>query len=174
MVSDVLTFLINRKNIIRLINSMEKVNDKLIGQNINVNLGNVRRFSIILYSTITIIEIALVSYNYVMFNDTIFFIPIYYGTIGKVLYLSLVYTIKEFYNGINHQLETIKKYFDEKKFLRKLIDRNGRNVIETDEFGYLHKEILIKRTMASKHKVLPTDGTHKVDVIPYGDNGSFK
>ncbi len=48
MVSDALTFVINQKRIIDLINRMEKVNEKLIKQNININLSRVRRLSIIL------------------------------------------------------------------------------------------------------------------------------
>lgn len=171
MVSDALTFLINQNSIIALINRMEKVNEKLIRQNINVDLGRVRRLSIILISTITILEIALVTYNYIVFEDAIWIIPLYLSTISKVFYVSLVYTIKEYYQGINNQLQCTKVFSDDNKLLKKA---RLKNVIENDEIGYLHKEILIKRTMADKRKPVPSDGTDKVvNVIPYGDNGTL-
>lgn len=173
MLSDALTFLINQKNIIHLIDRMEKITDKLIRENININLGRVRLLSIILISTITVIEVGLVTYNYVMFQDAIWFITLYLGTLGKVFYVLLVCIIMEYYKGINQQLQTTKIFFDEKKLIKK---QHWKNDIQADEFGYLHKEILIKRTMVSKpHKVLASDGiTHKVvNVIPYGDNNGL-
>lgn len=171
MVSDCITFLINQKNIIALINRMEKVNDKLNRVNIHVNLSRVRRLSIILIATITILEIGLVTYNFVVFKDAVWFIPMYLSTVAKVFYVSLVYTIKEYFQGINRQLENTKIFFDENKLIKKL---RLKNVNEPDEIGYLHKEILIKRTMAGKRKALSSDGMDKVvNVIPYGDNGSL-
>lgn len=169
MVSDSLTFLINQKKIIRLINRMEKVNDKLNRVNIYVNLAKVRRLSIVFVSTITILEIGLVTYNYVVFEDAIWFIPIYVSTVAKVFYISLVFITKKYFQGINDQLESTKQFFEQKKLLKK---KRLKNVKESDDFGYLHKEILYKRTIAGICKELASDGTDKVvNVIPYGDNG---
>lgn len=174
MVSDAITFLKNQKKIIDLINRMEKVNRKLIRDNVNVNLGRVKRLSIILISLITILEVSLMTYNFVKFNDAIWFTPIYLGTVGKVFYVTLVYITKEYFVGINQQLQNAKILFDENKLLKK---QRLKGVIGADEIevGYLHKEILIKQTNADKCKIFPLDGTDKVvNVIPYGDNGSFK
>lgn len=46
---------------------------------------------------------------------------------------------------------------------------------QTDEIGYLHKEILIKRTTIDKRKTMSLDGVGKVvNVIPLGDNGLLR
>lgn len=170
MISDAITFLINGKRITELIDTMEKVNEKLIKENIEINLGRVRIFSIILISAITIIEVGLVTYNYVVFKDAIWFIPIYLSTVAKVFYVALVYTIKEYFQGINQQLQSTKIFFEETRMLKK---KNVNKFPQIDEIGYLHKEILIKRTI--KRKVLPLDGAGKiVNVIPYGDNGLLR
>jgi len=172
MISDAFLFMLNQKKIIVLIDRMEKINEKLIRENIEVNLGRVRKLSIALICTITIIEVGLVTYNYVVFKDAIWFMPIYLSTVAKVFYVALVFTIKEYLQGINQQLQTTKIYFEENKLLKR---QRLINVLEDDKIGYLHKEILIKRTtMAGKRKDLPSDGARKVvNVIPYDDNGSF-
>lgn len=172
MISDALSFIINQKKIIFLIDRMEKINAKLIRENIEVNLGRVRKFTIALISTITITEVGLVLYNYVVFKDAIWFIPIYLSTVAKVFYVALVYTLKEYLQGINQQLQTTKLFFEENKLLKK---QRINKMIETEEIGYLHKEILIKRTMASTKKDLSLDGANKlVNVIPYDDNGLLR
>lgn len=171
MGSDAITFFKNQKKIIDLLNRMEKINEKLIRENINVNLCKVKRLSIILISTITIIEIGLVIYNFIVFEDAIWFVPLYVGTVGKVFYVSLLYIVKEYFDGINQQLQNAKTFFEENKLLKKQRMKNAN----ADENGYLHKEILTKRKNANKCKKIPTDGMEKVvNVIPYGDNGSFK
>lgn len=88
---------------------MEKINQKLIRENIDVNLGQVRKLSIFLVSAITIIEVGLVTYNYVVFKDAIWFLPIYLSTVAKVFYFTLVYTINMFFKGKNY-LCPLKEY----------------------------------------------------------------
>lgn len=168
MVTDAFSFFANQRKIIDLLNRMEKVNEKLIRQNIDVDLGKVRKVSVALISTVTILEVGLVAYNYVVFNDAIWFLPLYLSGLSKVFYIMLVHIIKEFFRGINDQLEATKLFFDENKFAKK---QKSKDEVDTNEFGYLHKEIITKRRVASNRKVSPVQKV--VKVIPYGDNGEF-
>lgn len=171
MVTDSLAFFVNQRKIIDLLYRMEKVNEKLIRQNIDVNLGTVRIISVALVLTVTGLEIGLVTYNYVVFHDAIWFVPLYLSGLSKVFYVTLVHITKEFFRGINNQLDATKVLFDENKIVKK---RKLNYDADTDEFGYLHKEITTTRKMAYKRKVFPANDMEKVvKVIPYADNGMF-
>ncbi|KAJ6641358.1 Gustatory receptor for bitter taste 66a [Pseudolycoriella hygida] len=168
MVSDNIAFLVNQRKILDLFDRMEKVNSKLIRENIIVNLSRVRRNTIILVVGITILEIGLVIYNFVFFQDAIWFIPIWLSTLAKVLYVSLVFVTKEFFQGLNQTLLTTQIFFNENKLLKK---ERLKNVIETDELSYLRREILVKQKIVARPKISPSVGLEKVvNVIPYGEN----
>lgn len=171
MVTDALSFLIHQKKILILIERMEKVNQKLIKENIVVDLGRVRLLSIILISLITATELGLVTYNYLVFKDALWFIPIYLTTLAKVFYVAMVFILKEFLQAINNHLETTKIFFEESKLLRK---QRFEDVVDPDEMGFLRREILTNRStvMTTKKNLLSHGDDGKVvNAIPYDDNG---
>lgn len=177
---DVIGFLINQKSMIVLIDRMQRVDDKLLKENIEINYGIVRQLTIILVILVAIVEFSLVGYNYYLFKDVmeqsywwlITCIPLFFSSISKIWYIILVFNVKQKFDAINDHFEITTTFFEElrKKNTRskqKLSDleddRTGTSTglssppstggHQTLNNGYLHKEINAKPVFKRLNKV---------------------
>ncbi|KAG4072025.1 hypothetical protein HA402_010962 [Bradysia odoriphaga] len=167
---DVIGILLNQNKIIACIDQMHKIDEKLLKENIEFDYFRLKRVTIILVAVITILELSLVTYNVLLFQefrlDSLYWIctgiPIFLSTISKVWYVALVYNVKQKFAAINDHFENTRKFFDlskkEKVIAALLKSPNERDDDDDDLPGYLHKEILV-RPMKRNRKI------HRVDEI---------
>lgn len=132
---------------------MHKIDEKLLKENIEIDYSRLKRLTIILVAVIMTLELSLVAYNLLLFQefklDSLYWIctgiPILLSTISKVWYIGLVYNVKQKFIAINDHLENTRKFFDltKKDVVGKALSK-PLNEGENDLPGYLHKEILCK------------------------------
>lgn len=137
---------------------MHKIDEKLLKENIEIDYRKLKRLTIILVVVITTLELSLVTYNLLLFQeftmDSLYWIctgiPILLSTISKVWYVTLVYNVKQKFSAINNHFENTRMFFDHSKKdkipteVKKSPNRQNHIDDENDLHGYLHKEILFK------------------------------
>lgn len=153
---DVIGFLVNQKKLIACVEQMQKIDEKLLKENIEFDYSRLKRMTIILVVVITTLELSLLTYNLLLFQeftiDSLYWIctgiPVLLSTISKVWYVALVYNVKQKFSAINDHFENTRNVFDLSK---KDIDSKGAKKSsrehsddDTDLPGYLHKEILCR------------------------------
>lgn len=149
---DVIGFLVNQKKIIACVEQMHKIDEKLLKENIEFDYSRMKRMTIILVVVITSLELSLVTYNLLLFQEfklnSLYWIctgiPILLSTISKVWYVALVYNVKQKFSAINDHFENTRNVFDlsKKDAVGKALKKYSDD--ESDLPGYLHKEILCK------------------------------
>lgn len=136
---------------------MQKIDEKLLKENIEIDYVTLKRLTIFLVAIITTLEFSLVTYNLLLFQDftidSLYWIctgvPIFLSTISKVWYVALVYNVKQKFSAINNHFENTTKFFDlsNKEIVAKAMQKSPhlKNSVDDEELpGYLHKEILFK------------------------------
>ncbi len=162
---------------------MHKIDEKLLKENIEFDYFRLKRMTIITVTVVMTLELSLVTYNLLLFQefklDSLYWIctgiPILLSTISKVWYVALVYNVKQKFCAINDHFENTRKFFDitkndtVSKTIPKSPYKNGEND-ENDLPGYLHKEILCK-PMRRNRKIQRIDEisvSGHVENDPYG------
>lgn len=162
---------------------MHKIDEKLLKENIEFDYFRLKRMTIILVIVIMTLELSLVTYNLLLFQEFSFAslywvctgIPILMSTISKVWYVALVYNIKQKFSAINDHFENTRKFFDvtkkdiASKTLPKSPNVNGDD--ENDMPGYLHKEILWRPTKRIRkvHRIDEISISGKVENESHGE-----
>lgn len=133
---------------------MQKIDEKLLKENIEIGYSLLKRLTITLVAIITTLEFSLVTYNLLLFQeftvDSLYWIctgiPIFLSTISKVWYVVLVYNVKQKFSAINNHFEDTTK-------VAQLIQKSSHppNYVDDEDLpGYLHKEILFKPTKRNR------------------------
>lgn len=183
---DVIGFLINQKSLIVLLERMQRVDDKLLKENIEINYTNTRRLTYILVALITVFEFSLVTYNFVLFQDGQFqsiwwfvtCIPLFFSSISKVWYIVLVFNVKQKFEAINNHFENTAAFFEElrkknTKAKQKLSDLedDSKSVLHDsiEHGGYLQREIyakpLFKRNRVQPGSVISVSAKSNNDIV---------
>lgn len=191
---DVIGSIINQKPMIVLMDRMQKVDDKLLKENIEINYSHTKRLTIILIILVSILELAIVIYTFVLFQEVQSFwwlitcIPLYSSSIAKIWYIVLVYNVKQKFTAINDHFENTSLFFEElkkkmnksKQKLSDLDDEDANAFVDSvDHGGYLHREIYPKPLFKRSNKIQTSDFNNVsvrskndiVQVIPY--NGKY-
>lgn len=149
---------------------MHKIDEKLLKENIEFDYSRLKRLTIVLVVAVTTLELSLVTYNLLLFQefriDSLYWIctgiPILLSTISKVWYVALVYNVKQKFSAINDHFENTQKFFDvsKKSIVSKALRKSTYAHIDdgNELVGYLHKEILCK-PMKRNRKI------HRIDEI---------
>lgn len=177
LVVDVAGFIINQNKLMECINTMQDLDDKLQKENIKIDYSKIRKLTIVLIAIITILESGIVAYNYVLLEDTLWFAPIYVSTVSKVWYVALVFNIKQKFVAINLHFENMQKIFNENKRqikITKALNQVTKNALANGEgdqhhIGYLHREILVKRSKPNQKVLVTKQKRDIIQVIP-GEN----
>lgn len=187
---DVIGSIINQKPMIVLMERMQRVDDKLLKENIEIDYGKTKRLTIILIILATIMETSLVIYNFILFQDVmlqsfwwlITCIPLYSSSLAKIWYITLVFNVKQKFTAINDHFEHTSLFFEElkkkmtksKQKLNDLDDDDSPFVENVDHGGYLHREIYPKPLFKRSNKIQTGDynvSAHSkndiVQVVPY-------
>lgn len=183
MCVDIIASIINQKHLIHCLDRMQKVDDKLLKENITIDYVQLKRYSIRLIILITICELTLVFCNFLQFQDVtaieslywfVTFIPMYLSTLSKIWFIILVYNVKQKFIAINDYFNNTRITFYERKCkLRRNLsggrcaaqsnsnnyNKNYNNVInskileEIEHVGYLQKEIYPKNLIKRTAKL---------------------
>lgn len=186
---DVIGFLINQKNLVILLERMQKVDDKLLKENIHIDYRRIKRLTIILILVATIIEIGLLGYNFLLFQQNLFksiwwlitFVPLYLSSISKIWFIVLVYNVQQKFTAINEHFENTGLFFEEMKKKNVTVKKSkgdnatlmesdlrmtgGSNVMVDHNSGYLQKEIYRKRLFKRNSKIQNFDSTISSQII---------
>lgn len=158
---DVCAFIINRHIFIDCLTRMERIDDKLLQENISINYHNLRKLSVILIGFVTALEVFTSVFNFIVFRENnesivqalwlvINLCPVYFSSLSKIWFIILVFNIRQKFIAINDHLEHTQKFIDDTK--GRLSQFNHHLVYDDDEnkekggsdytiYGYLHKEI---------------------------------
>lgn len=183
---DVIGFLINQRSLIVLMERMQRVDDKLLKENIEINYTTTKRLTYILVALITVVEFSLVTYNFVLFQDAMlqsiwWFVtgfPLFFSSISKVWYIVLVFNVKQKFEAINNHFESTAAFFEElrkknTKAKQKLSDLedDSKSVLHDsiDHGGYLQREIyakpLFKRNRVQPGGVISVSAKSNNDIL---------
>lgn len=137
--------------------------------------------SVVLITVVTVIEVGIVVYNFLLFQDfsigSIWWfvtgIPLYMSSISKIWYVILVLNVKQKFTAINNHFESTANFFEEVK-KRRLSQSRGKTVDSKEKGieysvgltsgdgdnigGYLHREINARKMFRrNQHTVAPKD-----------------
>lgn len=165
LIVDVLSFLINQRKQIVLLDRMQRVDDKLLKENIVIDYRKTKRMTAWLIALVSVVEVGIVIYNFFLFQELMIeslwwfttCIPLYISSIAKIWYVTLVFNVKQKFSAINDHFESTSKFFEELKKRREpppngdnrggLRDRTDFSVYTGSTMnmdmigGYLHREI---------------------------------
>lgn len=119
LVFDVLGFLWHQQLFIRLVGHMQHVDDQLARQHVHVSYTTVRRVTIRLLIVVTVTELSIVTYNFVLFQTLNFeslwwfstCIPLYTSSIAKIWFVALMMNVRLKFTAINrHMADTVQLY----------------------------------------------------------------
>ncbi len=149
MIIDIVAFLINQKNFISCFNRLTKIDEKLAGENILLDLKKNQTNSFIFIGITLICELSLLFMNISIFSENldlsviVIWIlscgPLLINGIARIWFIQLLQLIQQRLNAINNFLDRTKMLFLKKKFDTELhlFDEN---------FGYLKQEIFKLRS----------------------------
>ena len=179
MAVDIIGFLVNQKNLLNILDRMQKVDDKLLKENIVLNYHRIKNLTTILIIIATIVELGYVSYNFFTFQTFDFeslywfvtILPLYLSSLSKIWYIILVNNVRQKFTAINNLFENTGIFFEEIKKKNKTAMANNEkanwkadNIADksffshkssyesVDHGGYLHKEIFRKRMSNRQNK----------------------
>ena len=162
MAIDVIASLINQKSLMTIFERLGEVDDKLFKENILLNYGVVKKYSIIFLTIAFIGEGSLGLFNLIVFSDNFFSwhslwwligcIPLFNNWIAKTWFLLLILLVQQRLRAINNYLNDTKNVFLERK--KRHGNALGLNFKKDNLFmeniGYLEKEIFSTRNMKIK------------------------
>lgn len=175
LVVDVIGFILNRKLMIKSLDGLQRVDDKLYRENITLDYRKQKWLTTFIIVLVTVCEATLNYFNLFLFRDTLIrgtwymailtttflMVPLYLTTVSKVWYIILVYNVREKLDAMNgHLLNTQKCISDIRAQMNNgpLAKAHKTKDDFVDLAGYLHKEIgLVKRAVAPQVDRQPTD-----------------
>ncbi|GAB0093046.1 Gustatory receptor [Sergentomyia squamirostris] len=162
MVADILAMMINQKDLIRCMEHLQTVDDKLRKENIPLEY---RRVSFLINVILVIAlscEVILISFNYFLFELTqdafiasltwfLTALPLMTNSVARVWYIALVCMVRQQFLAINEYFMRTQEVFLEIKL--KYTEKGGRSAEKSprgvETVGYLDREIL------AKHRATP-------------------
>lgn len=150
---DVTAFVINRHVLANCLHRMERIDDKLLLENISINYQRLRRLSAILIGVVTLLEVFTTVLNFFVFRDDdnellsqtlwwlISLLPIYFSSLAKIWFIVLVYNVRQKFSAINGHLERQQKLIADAKGKHAVDDVRWNGDEEPSDGGYLRKEI---------------------------------
>lgn len=137
--------------------------------------------TIFLIAIVTVIEVGIVVYNFLLFQEfniaSIWWfvtgIPLYLSSISKIWYVTLVSNVKQKFTAINDHFESTANFFEEvkKRRVSQSRDKMGDLKEKGQEYsvgitrgdgdtigGYLHREINARKMFRRNHQTVgPAD-----------------
>lgn len=162
MAIDVLASLINQKSLIAVFERLREVDDKLGRENILLNYGAIKRYSIIFVTIAFVGEVTLGFFNFFVFQDDLLSwgaiwqfvscVPLFTNCIAKTWFLILILLVQQRLRAINDYLNDTKKVFFERK--HRHVNAVGsdmkRDNLFIENVGLLEREIFSTRSTKMK------------------------
>jgi gustatory receptor len=166
MAIDVLACLVNQKSLIDVFDRLREIDEKLAKENILLDYGVIRRYSIIFMLIAFVGEITLGISNLFAFQETlvslmslwwmISCVPLFINGVAKTHFLILILLIQQRLRAINTYLNDTKQVFFERKIRYLTNNASVESNLKKDNLfieniGYLEKEIFSTRNMKIKN-----------------------
>lgn len=119
LVFDVFGFMWHQQHFVRIVNHMQHVDDQLGRQHVNVSYTSVRTVTIRLLFVVTVTELSIVTYNFILFQTLSFqslwwfttCMPLYTSSIAKIWFVALMMNARLKFASINrHMADTVQLY----------------------------------------------------------------
>lgn len=182
LIVDVIGFVINRHIFVNCLTRMERIDDKLIQENIFINYTKLRRLSIVLIGIVTTLEVFISVFNIFVFRENESLVqslwlltnlfPVYFSSLSKIWFIILVFNIRQKFTAINVHLAHTQKYIDNAKGrLDQLTTSDNDDYNTTKDYrisGYLHKEIygmIGKKEVTNKRKNRHVYTRNKIGIL---------
>lgn len=162
MTLDMLATLINQKHLVRCIQRLELVDEKLAKENVQIDYRSLKRLSLILIIVTLCRKFLMISFGYFVFELNLFqlwsmYVPICVSVLSKIYFVLIVCNIRKKFDAINSYLDELANSLnslnenpneetvgvDNNNSPNKLNVRQTRTQ-STFTPSYLHKEIFVK------------------------------
>ncbi|XP_055546403.1 gustatory receptor for bitter taste 66a [Wyeomyia smithii] len=176
MCIDLIASMINQKMLIECMDRLDKVDQKLAGENISIDNRRIQRYIMILLVAVLIFELLLTTYNFVVFVDVItlwsllWFVtafPTGINSASRIWFVILVLAVR-------HRFRAMNKHMDELAGLLEEHNERWEDELEIEKhnipMNYLEKEIFTIRShrgigLQSRKLGAPV-GTNIINVRP--------
>lgn len=116
---DVIAVIVHQKLVIRLMAHMQHVDDQLARQHVHLGYGNVKRLTIWLLSIVTVFELGIVTYNFLLFQQVVLksaywfvtFVPLFLSSVSKIWFIVLMTNVKMKFEAINASMQQTVDYY---------------------------------------------------------------
>lgn len=177
MLVDMIATLINQRHLIRCIERLESIDQRLETENITIDYKPIQRLSYVIISVATMRNILMLlfyvlAFPFVFFNTFASLLPIFISTLSKAWFVLIVFNISQKFNAINGYLENLCVTLKHGKHENRSVQFTQDTVdVSTDflqkreksrkqkipfHYGYLQKEILPKPPVKKTHLVNTT------------------
>lgn len=116
---DVLGFVVYQALLVRLVAHMQRVDDQLARQHVHLDYGSLRPVTVWLLATVTLVELSICAYNFVLFQEVVLesvwwfitFMPLYLSSIAKIWFIMLMSNVRMKFAAINgHMGDMVAHY----------------------------------------------------------------
>lgn len=112
MALDMIATLINQRHLVRCIQRLEQVDEKLAKENVQIDYGSLKKLSIILITVTLFRNCLMILFGYFVFDLNVFqlwsmYVPICVSVLSKVYFVLIVCNIRKKFDAINFYLDEL-------------------------------------------------------------------
>lgn len=168
MTLDMLATLINQRHLVRCIQRLEQIDEKLAKENVQIDYRSLKRLSLILIIVTLCRKFLMVSFGYFVFELNLFqlwsmYVPICVSVLSKIYFVLIVCNIRKKFDAINSYLDELANSLNtlnennshNKNINEEVIGVDNNNAENKPNLrsnqaqssftpGYLQKEIVVK------------------------------
>lgn len=169
MTLDMLATLLNQRHLVRCIQRLDQVDEKLAKENVQIDYRSLKNLSLILIVVTLARKFLMILFGFFVFDLNVFqlwsmYVPICVSVLSKIYFVLIVCNIRKKFDAINSYLNELANSLnalDENNSVSKSsneenigVDNNTisqsqlisrpTNIQSTFQSGYLHREIVVK------------------------------